>query len=111
MAGFSRGFDPGAVVTMFALAAVMGAGALGAAMILSWMEGRWGWSPGKRLMGIRVLGVDLKPCGFGRALLRTLMILADGQFFWVVAMLVAAITQNRQRVGDVIARTVVVRVR
>ena len=36
----------------------------------SYLEGRFGKTPGKWLLGIRVLGTDLKPCGFGRALVR-----------------------------------------
>ena len=32
----------------------------------SYFEGRFGKTPGKWLVGIRVLGTDLQPCGFGR---------------------------------------------
>jgi hypothetical protein len=44
----------------------------------SFLEGRWGVTPGKWVVGIRVLGTDLRPCGFGRALLRNLLKFIDG---------------------------------
>lgn len=73
------------------------------------LEGQWGITPGKWLLGIRVLGTDLKPCGFGRALLRNLLKFADGFFNFMVGLLVSALSENWQRVGDMAARTVVVR--
>ncbi len=78
-------------------------------LFFSWTEGRSGWTPGKGLLGIRVVGVDLQPCGFGRALVRNLLKFADGFMNFLVGILVSALSENWQRVGDMAARTVVVR--
>ena len=32
-------------------------------LVFSWTEGRWGLTPGKWIVGIRVVGTDLQPCG------------------------------------------------
>jgi len=70
-------------------------------------EGRYGKTPGKWLLRIRVLGTDLQPCGFWRALLRNILTLADGFFSFLVGALLVALTENWQRLGDMAARTVV----
>jgi uncharacterized RDD family membrane protein YckC len=77
-------------------------------LLLSYFEGRSGKTPGKWLMGIRVLGTDLHPCGFGRALLRNLLTFADGFFSFMVGALLVALTDNWQRLGDMAAQTIVV---
>ena len=74
----------------------------------SYLEGRYGKTPGKWLVGIRVLGTDLQPCGFGRAFLRNLLTLVDGFFSFMVGALLVALTENWQRLGDMAARTIVV---
>lgn len=77
--------------------------------LISFWEGRTGKTPGKALLGIRALNLDLEPCGFGRALLRNLLMVADGMFSCVVGVLLIAITPSWQRVGDLVGKTVVVR--
>jgi uncharacterized RDD family membrane protein YckC len=72
------------------------------------VEGRTGLTPGKWVTRIRVLGTDLKPCGFGRALVRNLLKTVDGFFNFIVGIMVVALSENWQRVGDMAARTVVV---
>ncbi len=74
----------------------------------SYFEGRFGKTPGKWLLGIRVLGTDLRPCGFWRAALRNLLTFVDGFFNFLVGTLLVALTENWQRLGDLAARTVVV---
>jgi uncharacterized RDD family membrane protein YckC len=76
--------------------------------IYSYFEGRFGKTPGKWILGIRVLGTDLRPCGFGRAVLRNLLTFVDGFFNFLVGALLVALTENWQRLGDLAARTVVV---
>jgi len=89
--------------------------AVAAFFILCYTLGRWGRTPGKWAMGIRVLGMELAPCGFARALLRSLLLLVDGFVFvdgflnFAFGALVIACTANRQRIGDMAARTIVVR--
>jgi uncharacterized RDD family membrane protein YckC len=77
-------------------------------LAFSYYEGRSGKTPGKWLLGIRVLGTDLQPCGFGRALLRNMLSFVDGFFSFLVGALLVALTENWQRLGDMAARTIVV---
>ena len=74
----------------------------------SYFEGRFGKTPGKWLLRIRVVGTDLAPCGFGRALVRNLLTFVDGFFNFLVGVLLVALTENWQRLGDLAARTLVV---
>jgi len=83
--------------------------AVGCLVVFAYMEGHSGRTPGKWLLGIRVLGTDLRPCGFGRALIRNLLKFVDGFFNFMIGVLVVALTEHWQRVGDLAARTVVVR--
>lgn len=57
-------------------------GSLGWALVLLLLfgvtEGLWGLTPGKWLLGIRVVGTDLAPCGIGRGMVRNVLKLADG---------------------------------
>jgi uncharacterized RDD family membrane protein YckC len=76
--------------------------------LMSVAEWRTGKTPGKWLFGIRALGDDLAPLGFGRALLRNLTELADGMFNFGVGMGVAAFTEKRQRLGDLAAKSIVI---
>ncbi len=71
-------------------------------------EGLWGLTPGKMLVKIRVLGEDMRPCGIGRALLRNILKIVDGFFNFLVGIIVVAFTENWQRVGDLVARTIVI---
>lgn len=77
-------------------------------VIFSYLEGRWGVTPGKMALHIRVLGSDLEPCGFGRGLVRNLLTFVDGFSNFLVGILVAALSEHWQRVGDMAARTIVV---
>jgi uncharacterized RDD family membrane protein YckC len=83
--------------------------AVAAFFIFCFTLGRWGRTPGKWAMGIRALGMELAPCGFARALLRSLLLLVDGFLNFSFGALVIACTANRQRIGDMAARTIVVR--
>ena len=78
-------------------------------LIYAILEGRWGATPGKWLLRVRVVGAeDLKPCGFGRALLRGILKFVDGFFSFMVGAILIAITERWQRVGDMVARTIVI---
>jgi uncharacterized RDD family membrane protein YckC len=99
---------PGFVLTVFGLLGVGVAWMIAMLAIFSYIEGRWGKTPGKWLLRIRVLGTDLMPCGFWRALLRNLLTFVDGFFNFLVGILLVALTEHWQRVGDLAARTIVV---
>jgi uncharacterized RDD family membrane protein YckC len=72
-------------------------------------EGLWGWTPGKLVTGIRVVGTDLRPCGIGRAIVRNLLKAVDGFFNFLIGILMVAFTPQWQRLGDMAARTIVIR--
>jgi uncharacterized RDD family membrane protein YckC len=72
-------------------------------------QGLWGWTPGKWLLGIRVVNLDLKPCGVGWSLLRNLLYVVDQFFSCLVGLLLIAFTDKWQRLGDMVSKTIVVR--
>jgi len=78
------------------------------ALAFTYTEGRSGLTPGKWITKIRVLGTDLQPCGFGRSLVRNLLKCIDGFFNFMVGIMVVALSEHWQRVGDMAARTIVV---
>lgn len=78
-------------------------------LVFCWLEGTSGSTPGKRLAGIRVVGTDLQPCGFGRALLRNLLRMVDGMWCYMPGIVLVAFGKQWQRVGDMVGRTLVVR--
>ena len=68
-----------------------------------------GQTPGKRRLGIAVVGEDLHPVGFGSAVLRNLLRTADFLPFAYLAGLVSmAANPGFQRLGDVAAGTLVI---
>lgn len=73
------------------------------------LEGLTGRTPGKWVTGIKVVRRNLQRCGVGWALLRNLLIIADGFFNYTVGLALVAFTQARQRVGDLAAGTIVIR--
>ena len=83
--------------------------ALTAFLIFRFMEGRSGQTPGKRALGIRAVGLDLRPCGLGRSLIRGLLLVVDGFFGYLVGIVLIAFTENWQRLGDMAAKTIVIR--
>jgi uncharacterized RDD family membrane protein YckC len=80
-----------------------------AGILVCYGMGRWGRTPGKWATGIRVVGTDLRPCGFWRALLRTLLLLVDGFLNLLLGVLLIAFTRHRQRLGDFLAQTLTIR--
>lgn len=68
-----------------------------------------GQSPGKRIMGIRVVGSGGTPVGAGASFLRNLLRFADG-FFWLylIAFVCMAVSPGFRRIGDWAADTLVV---
>ena len=77
--------------------------------LFTFLEGKFGRTPGKWILRIQVLGTDLKPCGFGRAFIRNLLKFVDGFFNFMVCIILISLTENWQRVGDMVARTIVIR--
>lgn len=74
------------------------------------IQGRWGVTPGKLCVGIRTKRSTLRPCGFGRSLAREIMMCVDAcnALWWVPGIVTIALTGFRQRLGDLVADTIVV---
>ena len=76
-------------------------------IVLEWAWG--GKTIGKHLVGIRVVSVDGEQVGLGAALARNVFAGIDAAFFYLVGLASISMSPERQRVGDRIAGTVVVR--
>jgi len=83
--------------------------------LVTWFAGgvcEWVWkgfTPGKRLLGIRVIGSDGLPAGLGACLMRNFMRSVDWMPFGFLLGLGAMCSNRRfQRLGDLAASTVVV---
>lgn len=76
-----------------------------------YFEGRHGRTPGKRLMDLAVVKEDGTPCDYGDAAVRTFARLVDGlgPVPYLVGLVVVLVTERNQRIGDLLADTVVVR--
>jgi uncharacterized RDD family membrane protein YckC len=69
------------------------------------MQGLTGKTPGKAMLGIKVVKSDGNAPGILRTIGRELMWIVD---FWIVALIAALASQNNQRLGDMVAGTYVV---
>lgn len=76
--------------------------------IFEWL---WGKTIGKWVMGLRVVMEDGAPCTMMGSLLRNLLRLVDTFMYFVPAMVSIAATVKYQRIGDLVAKTLVVRER
>ncbi|HEV2769066.1 MAG TPA: RDD family protein [Solirubrobacteraceae bacterium] len=74
-------------------------------------EATRGQTPGKQLAGVRVVGLDGGPAGPGAIAIRTLLRIVDSLpvLYLLGLVVVFATGQRRQRIGDLAARTRVVR--
>ncbi|MGH9209676.1 MAG: protein kinase domain-containing protein [Acidimicrobiales bacterium] len=85
--------------------------ALAALVVLVLVQGLTGATLGKLLVGLRMVGPGGRPAGLIRAFVRTACLVVDG-LPWVVPILgwlIARHTTHHRRLGDIVARTVVVR--
>ena len=91
---------------------VVAAGLAYAVLVYVVLTGLAGVTPGKALTGIRVVSEDGSRPGLGRAFLRWILLIVDS-FPYVIPMLVGFIvamtSQGHRRVGDMAAKTYVVR--
>ena len=74
------------------------------------MEGYLGQTVGKMLLGIKVVREDNGEVpGLGTAAIRTVLRLIDGLFFYLVGFIAILVSGKNQRLGDMVAHTLVVR--
>lgn len=83
----------------------------GGFVLLVLLQGLTGWTPGKLVTGLRTVKEDGRPPGIGKALIRWLLLVVDGQPCGIplVGFICALTTQGHRRVGDMAAKTFVVR--
>ena len=68
-------------------------------------QGLTGRTPGKALLGIKVINAQGERPGIGRTIVREILWVVDG---WIVALIAALASQNNQRLGDMVGGTYVV---
>jgi uncharacterized RDD family membrane protein YckC len=74
------------------------------------LEMATGRTIGKKILGLKVVSVDGTRPGVGRIAIRTLFRLVDWlPFFNLVGFILVVSLKSRQRLGDLVAKTVVVR--
>lgn len=73
------------------------------------LEGWTGQTVGKKLLGVIVIHREGRAITFGQALTRNLLRFIDGIGNYVVGLVCMLLTSERQRCGDILANTVVVR--
>ncbi len=84
---------------------------IGSFLYHSLLEGLYGKTIGKKLCGIVVLKDDFSKCNLLAGFLRNLMRIVDSFFYYLVAVVTMTGTLKWQRLGDIVAGTVVVRER
>ncbi len=73
------------------------------------MEGTSGATLGKRLLKLKVVKVDGSPITMREAVIRNVFRLIDGLFSYLVAAILVWTSPTKQRLGDRVANTIVVR--
>jgi hypothetical protein len=84
---------------------------LGGIALLVVLQGLTGWTPGKLITGVRTVKEDGSRPGIGKAFVRWLLFIVDAQPCGIplVGFICALTTQGHRRVGDMAAKTFVVR--
>jgi uncharacterized RDD family membrane protein YckC len=73
------------------------------------LEATQGATLGKKMLGLRVVKVDGSPISWSESIIRNLLRIIDGLFFYLVGAILIWTSPERQRLGDRLAKTVVVR--
>jgi len=75
------------------------------------LEGYRGATVGKMVMKIRVVREDGSPCGIVPAIIRNILRIVDSlPFLYIIGMILISRSSKKQRLGDSVAKTVVVKV-
>jgi uncharacterized RDD family membrane protein YckC len=74
------------------------------------LEGFKGATVGKMLVKIKVVREDGSPCGFGPSVVRNILRIIDGlPFLYIIGMILISRSNKKQRLGDSLGKTVVVK--
>jgi len=109
------------LLLLFIVLAFLGRLGMGLGSILLFLVNWWymvlfevlhqGRSPGKQVMGLRVVHDDGTPVGWGASLTRNLLRFVDMlPFFYLAGGVACAISRRAQRLGDLAANTIVIRI-
>lgn len=72
------------------------------------LEAEFGWTLGKRAVGIEVRTTDGGSIDYGDSLIRNVLRVVDGFFFYLVGVVLILLSDEQQRLGDRVGNTVVV---
>jgi uncharacterized RDD family membrane protein YckC len=73
------------------------------------MEATSGGTVGKKAMGIRVVSAAGGPISWQASIIRNLLRIVDGFFFYLVGAIIVWVSKDKQRLGDIAAKTLVVK--
>jgi uncharacterized RDD family membrane protein YckC len=73
------------------------------------METQFGGTVGKLVLGLQVVRQDGQKLDYQTALIRTLLRLIDGLFFYLIGAILVWTSPTNQRLGDRVAKTLVVK--
>lgn len=103
----------GLVTGALSLSPGAGSGVIGLLLLLYFIvfEGTYGKTLGKHLLGLVVVTQRGEPCEYRAAVIRSVLRIIDGLpgALYVVGLITIYLTDERQRLGDLAADTVVVR--
>ena len=68
-----------------------------------------GQTPGKMAVKIKVVKVSGEPIDIGEALIRNILRIIDGIFFYLIGFIILSMSDKKQRLGDMAAGTIVVK--
>jgi uncharacterized RDD family membrane protein YckC len=89
---------------------LLGAGFLIFLLYFVIFEGMWGATVGKMVMKIKVVREDGSPCGLGPAVIRNILRIIDMlPFLYIIGLIFMSRSDKKQRLGDKIAKTVVIK--
>ncbi|MCW3975822.1 MAG: RDD family protein [Candidatus Bathyarchaeota archaeon] len=75
----------------------------------TYFEGSSGQTIGKKVANIKVVKVDFSKCDYGSAFVRTILRIIDRlPFLYILGFVLIAVTDKKQRLGDMLAKTIVV---
>lgn len=103
----------GRVTGGFSMQGIPALTTIGLTMLLGFLyfwltEGVVGGTLGKRIMGLRISGMQGDRCTLTQSLVRNLLRVIDGLGIYLVGFFIALFSKFRQRLGDHLAKTVVI---
>jgi uncharacterized RDD family membrane protein YckC len=72
------------------------------------LQGATGATVGKHIVGLRVVDRNGSICGYGRALVRSVLLIVDAAVCFLIGLVTALASRGHRRVGDMVANTYVV---